>query len=250
MSLKTDDLKGTVLEEVSVDEFEPKAGNDKDVIVVAFFLTDKEPAEDLNTFIQRGAIDCLDVEVSPNTDEDGRYLVFVEMGRNSTFFNKFKALLRDIENVAGKTKWKIRTYLSDGSSFEIDDPQLQTYIITDPAKYVSKEKFMKDSLQESVKSFLQNAHINYLNFADNEVIMSTYSNSISAIVEDIGEYDAVIGRNFLAESAFRLTNVPIEAKVLSAMLGVYNVNPIGKFLCVSLGDNVMLLKNTEIKYKG
>ena len=74
MSLKNGDLAGTVLQEVSIDEFEPKAGDDLEVIVVAFYLTDEAPAEDLNTFIQRGFIDTLDVEVSPNTDEEGRYL--------------------------------------------------------------------------------------------------------------------------------------------------------------------------------
>jgi hypothetical protein len=62
------DLAGTLLPDVSIDEFEPKAGNDEDVIVVAFHLNDKDPADDLNTFIQRGFIDTLDVEVSPNTE--------------------------------------------------------------------------------------------------------------------------------------------------------------------------------------
>ena len=82
MSLKNEDLKGTILPTVSIDEFEPKAGDNENVIVVAFYLIDQDPAEDLNTFIQRGVVDTLDVEVSPNTDDDGRYLVFVEMARN------------------------------------------------------------------------------------------------------------------------------------------------------------------------
>ena len=69
-------------------------------------------------------------------------------------------------------------------------------------------------------------------------------------VVDVGDYDTVIGRNFLAESAFRLTNRPIEATVLTGMLGVYEVMPIDKFLCVGKDDKVMLLKNTEIKYRG
>ena len=250
MSLKYQDLHNTILPVVSIDEFEPKAGKETEVIVVAFYVLDQDPADDLNTFIQRGAIDTLTVEVSPNTDDDGRYLVFVEMDRNDTFPDKFKALLKDVENVAGKTKWKIKTYLSDDNEFDVNDPDLFNFVILTPDKYVSKDEFMKDTVKESVKSFLQDAHILYCNFEENNLILGTGTRKIIAEVVDVGEYDTVIGRNFLAKSAFRLTNRPIEATILTGMLGVYDVTPIDKFLCVSKGDKIMLLRNTEIKYRG
>ncbi len=250
MSLKNGDLEGTVLPTVSIDEFEPKAGEVEEVIVIAFYLTDQDPADDLNTFIQRGVIDTLDVCVSPNTDDDGRYLVFVEMERNDTFPEKFQALLKDVENLTGKTEWKIKTYLSDDKEFDYKDPSFYKFIIVNPDEYVSKDEFMKESIQDKVMSFLQDAHIMYYNFEGNTMTLGTGSRQIVAEVVDIGEYDTVIGRNFLAESAFRLTNRPIEATVLTGMLGVYDVMPIGKFLCVGKDDSVMLLRNTELKYRG
>jgi hypothetical protein len=248
MSLKYEDLHGTILPTVSLDEFEPKAGDVNEVIVVAFYLLDQDPAEDLNTFIQRGVIDSLAVEVSPNTDEDGRYLVFVEMERDDTFPNKFQALLKDVENVAGKMDWKVKTYLSDEREFAFNDPELYNFVIVNPEEYVSKDEFMKESLEEKVMSFLQDAHIMYCDFTGNTVTMGRGNKSIIAEVVDVGDYDTVIGRNFLTESAFRLTNTPIEATVLTGMLGVYDVMPIDKFLCVGKDDKVMLLRNTEIKY--
>jgi hypothetical protein len=250
MSLKNGDLKGMVLSSVSIDEFQPKAGDDLEVIVVAFYLLDQDPAEDLNTFIQRGVIDTLDVEVSPNTDDEGKYLVFVEMPRNDTFPNKFQALLKDVENVAGPTKWKVKTYLADDREFDFNDPELFNFVITDPGKYVSKDEFMKESMQAKVESFLQESHIMYIKFNNNQVTLGRGDKAIIAEVVDVGDYDTVIGRNFLAESAFRLTNTPIEATVLTGMLGVYEVMPIDKFLCVGKDDKVMLLRNTEIKYRG
>ncbi len=250
MSLKYEDLNGTILPTVSIDEFEPKAGDDKEVIVVAFYLLDQEPAEDLNTFIQRGVIDSLDVEVSPNTDEEGRYLVFVEMSRDDTFPNKFQALLKDVENVSGPMDWRVKTYLSDDKEFDFNDPAIYKFIITNPEEYITKDEFMKESLQEKVKSFLCDASIMYWDFNNNMVTLGRGSREIIAEVVDVGEYDTVIGRNFLAESAFRLTDTPIEATVLGGMLGPYEVVPIGKFLCVGKDDNVMLLRNTEIKYRG
>lgn len=252
MSLKNNDLEGTILPTVSIDEFEPKAGNNDDVIVVAFYLVDQEPAEDLNTFIQRGFIDALDVEVSPNTDDAGRYLVFVEMERNDTFPNKFQALLKDVENVAGKQQWKVKTYLSDDKEFAFNDPEIYNYIITNPDEYVTKDEFMKESIQAQVTSFLQDSHIMYCNFEGNTVTLGSGSKKIIAEVVDVGDYDTVIGRNFLSESAFRLTNRPIEATMLTGMLGNYDVMPIDKYLFVGSqsDDTVMLLRNTEIKYRG
>ena len=248
MSLKHKDLHGTILPTVSIDEFEPKAGEDTEVIVVAFYLLDQDPADDLNTFIQRGVIDSLAVEVSPNTDDDGHYLVFVEMERDDTFPNKFQALLKDIENVAGEMDWKVKTYLSDDQEFAFNDPEIYKFIILNPEEYISKDEFMKESIEDKVKSFLQDAHIMYCNFEGNKVTLGRGNRSIVAEVVDIGDYDTVIGRNFLAESAFRLTNTPIEATVLTGMLGVYDVMPIDKFLCIGKDDKVMLLRNTEIKY--
>ncbi len=252
MSLKNGDLKGTILPKVSIDEFEPKAGDNENVIVVAFYLLDQPPAEDLNTFIQRGFIDQLDVEVSPNTDDEGRYLVFVEMSRNDTFPSKLQALLKDVENVSGPMDWKVTTYLSDDREFEVSDPAIYDFIVTNPDEYISKDDFMKDSVKESVNSFLQDSNILYLNFESNSITIGSGSRTMVAEVVDVGDYDTVIGRNFLSESAFVLANKPIEATVLGGMLGNYDVLPIDKYLCVGKqnSDQVMLLRNAEIKYRG
>lgn len=250
MSLNHGDLKGTIDPIISIDEFEPKAGDIEDIIVVAFYLVDEDPADDLNTFIQRSVIDKLCVDVSTNTDDDGKYLVFVEMNRDETFPEKFKALIRDVENVSGRQEWKIKTYLSDDKEFDYNDPKLYKFIIIDPAKYVDKDEFMKESMQSDIKAFLQDAHITHLDFNDKKITLSSGSNKIIAEVVDVGDYDEVIGRNSLAESAFKLTDRPLEAKVLTGLLGVYDVMPIDKFLCIGKNDKVMLLRNTEIKYRG
>ena len=53
------------------------------------------------------------------------------MSRNDTFPNKFQALLKDVENVAGKITWKVKPYLSD-SVFKFNDPELYNVIIINP----------------------------------------------------------------------------------------------------------------------
>jgi hypothetical protein len=248
MSLKNGDLAGTVLPDVSIDEFEPKAGDEKDVIVVAFHLDDQAPAEDLNTFIQRGFIDTLDVEVSPNTDEEGRYLVFVEMSRDDSFPNKFQALLKDVENVSGEQEWIVTTYLSMGQTFKFNDPELFNYVMLQPESYVTKDEFNVKSVKENVDSFFGESMVTGLTFVDNTLTLTTIGKKIMAEVADIGDYDTVIGRNFLSESAFRVGQNPYEAKVLQSMLGNCQVLPLGKYLCISRDDKVVLLSNTRLEY--
>ena len=247
MSLKNGDLAGTILPDVSIDAFQPKAGDEKDVIVVAFYLNDQDPAEDLNTFIQRGYIDTLDVEVSPSTDEEGRYLVFVEMSRDDTFPNKFQALLKDVGNLAGEMDWKVTTYFSDGRSFAYNDPELFNYVIIEPEDYVPKDEFKMKDLDESVHSFFNASMLTNLTIEGNVVTLAGSGKQMIAEVIDVGDYDTVIGRNFLGESAFRVAEQSYEANMLSAISG-YNVLPIGEYLCVNYDEQVMLLKDTQLKY--
>lgn len=247
MSLKNGDLRGTVLPDISIDEFEPKAGSENDVIVVAFYLDDLPPAEDLNTFIQRGFIDTLDVEVSPSTDENGRYLVFVEMNRDDTFPEKFKALVKDIENATGEEDWKVKTYYSGDQQFSMDDPALMSYLILNPEEYVSKDDFKMKEIEEGAKHFFNNTLAN-LTINENIVTLVRNRDRIIAEVVDAGDYDVVIGRNFLSDAAFILENISYEAKVLGNMLSDCQVTPINEYLCVSKGDKVVLLKNTQLTY--
>lgn len=246
MSLMNGDLAGTVLPEISIDEFEPKAGDNLDVIVVAFHLTDQEPADDLNTFIQRGFIDTLDVEVSPNTDEDGRYLVFVEMSRDDTFPNKFQALIKDVENVAGELEWKVKTYFSDGQAFAFNDPELFKYVIIDPSDYVPKEEFKVKDMKEGIEEFFNTSLVSNLTISGNTVTVAGIRHKVVMEVVDVGDYDAVIGRNFLSESAFGVGKNPYEAQILQSIMGNCQILPLGKYLCVSKDDKVMLLRNTQL----
>lgn len=248
MSLNHGDLKGTILPDISIDEFEPKAGDETDVIVIAFYSKDQDPAEDLNTFIQRGFIDTLDVEVSPNTDEDGRYLIFVEMSRDDTFPNKFQALLKDIENVTGKLDWSVRTYLANDTIFKFNDPTLFNYIILQPESYVSRDKFKMNDIKENINQFFQDALMSDLTLDGNTIIISHNRQKIIAEVVDVGDYDVIIGRNFLKESAFGVGQNSYEANVLQSILGNCNVISLGEYLCVSHSDKIMLLKDTQLKY--
>jgi hypothetical protein len=106
--MRPGDLEHLILPDVSVDEFEPKSGQPDNVVVVGFYAEDQEPANDLASFIERGSHDILDTEVSPAPDENGRYLIFVEMNRDESMFDNTVKILKDIGKLTDVDEWKIK----------------------------------------------------------------------------------------------------------------------------------------------
>ena len=152
MTLKFNELQDLVLPEISIDEFAPKTGNNKDVIVVGFYVKDKAPAKDLSKFIETAAFDILDVEHSPSTNEDGNYMVFVEVKRDEKFFEFAENIVSDIDNIIEGVKWSYKPYYSD-KEFAPGDMGWKNFVITDPDKYVTKEEFMEQKVQEEKQEF-------------------------------------------------------------------------------------------------
>ena len=145
--------------------------------------------------------------------------------------------------------WQVKTYFSDGQTFAYNDPELYNYVIIDPADYVPKDEFKMVDMKEAIEDFFGASLVADLTIDGNIVTLVGNGRRIVAEVIDVGDYDTVIGRNFLSESAFRVGQNPYEAKVLLSILGNCQVLPIGKYLCVNNDDRVMLLKDTQIAYR-
>jgi len=102
------DLIDTV---IAIDTFQPKLGTEEDTIVTTFKVFNYEPpAQDLAHFIEQGQYDILDTEVSPGSDEDGNYLVFVEIKRDKNYFKKMDKILTDVKNITNIDEWKFSAF--------------------------------------------------------------------------------------------------------------------------------------------
>ena len=108
--LQVGDLKNLVQPLISIDEYESKLGDDSQIIVVAFFVDDQDPASDLSRFIEKGDIPVLDSEVSPAPNEDGLYLVFVEVPREPEFPKLLMRLVASISGLTGEMPWRFKPY--------------------------------------------------------------------------------------------------------------------------------------------
>lgn len=123
--VKHNDLKSLVTKKVTVADFEPKVGTVDDVTVLAFYVTDERPADDLARFIERGIIEILDTEVSPTVDEDGMYLVFVEI-KNEDLMRNVLLILDDVTRLVDISEWTIEFY--NGPSIVISSDDIDKWL--------------------------------------------------------------------------------------------------------------------------
>ena len=95
-SLNYRDLEGIMKPTFHVDEFASKMGDDKDIIVLSFFVRDKEAARDLVSWFEKGYDFVLDADRSPGEIKPNRYLVYVELRRRSSAPDNIGLLLDDL----------------------------------------------------------------------------------------------------------------------------------------------------------
>ena len=114
------DLKSLVDATVSIGEFKPKTGTEEDVIVVGFYCKDEAPAMDLAKFIERGSTPMLDTEVSPNPNDVGMYIVFVEV-ENEDLMNTTLSLIHGIRGLVDNTEWELKFYKRPGIKVKAEE---------------------------------------------------------------------------------------------------------------------------------
>ena len=140
MALRQEDLKNTMLKKISLDEFEPKTGETKDVMVVGFHIHEQQAGKDLYKFLNHSIHEIRDVEVSPNPNPENYYMVFVEMDRKESSLDTIKSLVKEIENVSGDLDWNVSTLLSE-DLIDLQSDELKRFVQLDPEAYLSPDDF-------------------------------------------------------------------------------------------------------------
>lgn len=153
-SIQYNDLVDLIDPSISIDQYKSKIDDDANVVVVAFKITDKDPASDLSQYIETGH-DVLDVDVSPGPDKDGKYTVFVELTRDSKLFKNIDSILNDVKQVDTKIeKWLFTSY-EDKNPQEWSEDSFNENVISSSYDYTiahnpeakqiaERMKFLKD----------------------------------------------------------------------------------------------------------
>lgn len=125
------DLKHLIGTIINVDRHRSKMGTDRDIIVIAIKINDRNATEDLENFIERGYPGVLDADSSVS-DEDNEYTCFIEVRRDKTFIKTFNEMLVGISLLTGIDDFIFKYHKSNISLSK--DEFLQKVPIT-PEKY-------------------------------------------------------------------------------------------------------------------
>jgi hypothetical protein len=97
--LEYKDMVGMLKPTMHIDEFSSKMGDDDDVIVVSFFVRNKQAAQDLASWFEKGYDWVLDADVSPGEITPGRFLVYIELRRRSQARAHLAELVNDFNTL-------------------------------------------------------------------------------------------------------------------------------------------------------
>jgi hypothetical protein len=134
--LEQGDLARLIHPELHVDEFKSKLGDDCDVIVLSFKVDNKEPANDLVAFIEKGYEWVIDADISSGEMDDGSYIVFVELDRKESAPENIIDFMEDVMNLTKQklSDWRVRYYKAHKET-ELSLESLRELIPLSPEAY-------------------------------------------------------------------------------------------------------------------
>lgn len=139
--LRKGDLNELIDNNVSIDRYKSKMGEDDGIVVLGFKVMHKEAATDLVEFIESGYDWILDANQSPATDEKGKVTVFVEFNRRNNAPDKIMELLSEVNHVCGeKLNWTF-SYYKNEYPLEVNEENLKV-IPRSPKEY--RDRLMQE----------------------------------------------------------------------------------------------------------
>jgi len=146
-NLEIGDLKRLIHNELHIDEYKSKMGDDSDICVLSFKVSGKEPSTDLVNFIEKGYNYVLDADVSSGEKEGGDYLVFVELDRTSKLPEQITAIINDILNLTEQSinEWRFK-YRKSTKEHPLTVDTLANTIPLSPEDYQKRFKQEQDEI--------------------------------------------------------------------------------------------------------
>ena len=219
MGLQKEDLIYLVDNIVEIDSYKSKMGTDRDIVTIAFSVNGKEPAKDLENFVEKGYPFVLDADVTSGEQSDGTYKVFVEIERNRDVGTQIMEIADGVKNLAKVDGFRFR-YYKNFKSNEMTTENLSNTIPLDGDTYDIKTK---ESHLENYKNFFTNSYAESINLqGDILTVKNTYQQPVTFEVVNFGK-DLEIKETI---------NMEDMAEVIWATkyLGDYNITKYGKNL--------------------
>jgi len=243
MALRENDLRGLVKDIFEVDNYKSKIGNDRDVCVLTFIVDSKDPAEDLENFIEMGYDFVMDAECTSGELDDGKYRVFVEIERSRHLAEQLAELMDGVSKVTGIEDFRFR-YHKEFKSVEATLEQFEKKIPNDPDAY--------DASVES--SGINNFQEFFINSYVDDVKLLGETLSLKRVYKDLLEFKVVdFGEKY---DIHQKTRGPImlegngmaETLYLTKYIGDFNINKIGEQFVLEKNGYALILEKTNGRF--
>jgi hypothetical protein len=234
MGLQKGDLQHLLYDIFEIDSYRSKMGDDKDIIVCSFTVKDKQPAEDLMNFVEKGYEFVLDSAVSPGELDDGMYRVFVEMRRDKNAPERILEMVYGIGELAGIDEFKFRYY----KSFKSRKVNMET-LESLPLDADSYYNVVSETNLDNYKNFFNNSYVESIEMlGDILTIKKPYADSVSFELSDFVDYKDLT--TVVTESMD--VNAYPEILFLTKYIGDYNISKYGDKLVFENKGNALILK--------
>ena len=221
-NLKANDLKYLVKKVFGVDCYKSKIGNDEEVVVLSFTVSQEDPAKDLENFIEMGYDFVLDADITPGETDDGDYVVFVELERGRHLVDQILEIIKGINRLTGHDYMRFR-YFKNFKSQEATEENLRAIIPLDKESYdIATVRNGIDNFSE----FFANSYANEIKLLDESILFQrTYSGLIKFEILNSGPrkevYESIAGPLMMESKDMA------EVMFLTKIIGNYNINKIG-----------------------
>lgn len=236
MSLRENDLRDLVDHIFEIDSYASKMGDDKNIVTLSFSVVDKNAAEDLSGFLERGYEFILDSDVTPGEQEDGAYRVFVELERNKSVPDQIVEIMDGVSKLSGRDDFKFR-YYKGFRSHDLSLEALNEFIPVEPEKYGIN---LDEHRLENYKEFFNKSYLDEVEL--NESILTIKKKYADPLVFEFVNFGNVLDITQNIEGRFDLMESYPEILFLTKYIGDYNISKYGDKLIFENEDKAVVLK--------
>jgi len=236
MGLNTSDLKFLVDDVFEIDSFKSKMGDDKNIVTVSFSVHEREAANDLMNFCEKGYPFVLDADVSTGEQSDGTYKVFIEIERSQDIPEQLQEMIYGIAKLAEIENPRFR-YYKGFKSMDATTENIQSIVPLNDADY---ENIMQENKLNNYENFFNKTHKSNIIINENDeiTIFKPFATHMTLKVLDFGNTIVTISN---VNETINLNDMG-EILFLTKYLGDYNITKFGDKLALT-NENKTLIVN-------
>lgn len=119
--IRNGELKHVSRNVVEIGYYNPKSGDEDEITVVNFFLKEFETIRSVVSFIDYIPLSTLvNVSSSNFIDDNGYFLIFVELEKTKKTFDDIMTLIRNFNNLTDYEEWVVRIYGGKEKTISMD----------------------------------------------------------------------------------------------------------------------------------